>query len=66
MGAGQVVAGILTAPVLLKSALALCVVLVGFRIGEMLRDRVSQELFRKAVLVAFLLMGLRLIANGLS
>ena len=66
LGAGQVVAGILTAPVLLKSALALCVVLVGFRIGENLRHRVSQELFRKAVLIAFLLMGLRLIANGLS
>ena len=50
---------------LLKSALALCVVLVGFRIGELLRKRVSQDLFRKIVLFAFLLMGLRLIANGL-
>lgn len=66
LGAGQVVAGILTFPVLLKSALALCVVLIGFRVGELLRERVSQELFRKAVLIAFLLMGLRLIANGLS
>lgn len=66
LGAGQVVAGILTVPVLLKSALALCVVLVGFRIGEILRHRVSQELFRKAVLIAFLLMGLRLIANGIT
>jgi len=66
LGLGQVVAGILTVPILLKSALALCVVLVGFRIGEMLRERVSQELFRKIVLIAFLLMGLRLIANGLT
>ena len=65
LGAGQMVAGILTFPVLLKSALALCVVLVGFRIGELLRKRVSQDLFRKIVLIAFLLMGLRLIANGL-
>ena len=65
LGAGQVVAGILTVPVLLKSALALCVVLVGFRIGELLRGRVSQDMFRKIVLIAFLLMGLRLIANGL-
>ena len=65
LGAGQVVAGVLTGPVLIKSALALCVVLVGFRIGEKLRDRVSQELFRKAVLIAFLLMGLRLIWTGL-
>jgi uncharacterized membrane protein YfcA len=66
LGAGQVVAGILTVPVLIKSALALCVVLVGFRIGEVLRDRVSQELFRKAVLIAFLLMGFRLILNSLG
>ena len=66
LGAGQVVAGVLTLPVLVKSALALGVVLVGFRIGELLRSRVSQGLFRKAVLIAFLLMGLRLIANGLS
>ena len=66
LGAGQLVAGILTFPILIKSALALLVVLVGFRIGEVLRDRVSQELFRKAVLIAFLLMGCRLILNGLS
>ena len=66
LGAGQLVAGIMTFPVFIKSALALCVVLVGFRIGEVLRDRVSQELFRKAVLIAFLLMGCRLILNGLS
>ena len=58
-------AGILTGPILIKSALALCVVLVGFRIGEQLRTRVSQELFRKAVLIAFLIMGLRLITIGL-
>ena len=65
LGAGQVVAGVLTFPVLLKSVFALVVVLIGFRIGELLRGRVSQELFRKAVLTAFLLMGLRLIALGL-
>jgi len=64
LGAGQVVAGIMTVPVLIKSALALCVVLVGFRIGEVLRDRVSQRLFRKAVLIAFFLMGCRLILNS--
>ena len=49
-----------------RSALALVVVLVGFRIGELLRKRVSQEFFRKAVLIAFLLMGMRLIAIGLT
>ena len=66
LGAGQLVAGILTLPIFIKSVLALCVVLVGFRIGEKLRDKVSQELFRKAVLIAFFLMGCRLILNGLS
>ena len=65
LGAGQAVAGILTVPVLLKSTLALAVVLIGFRIGEMLRSRVSQTFFRTAVLIAFLIMGLRLIAIGL-
>ncbi|MEO1557103.1 MAG: hypothetical protein AAFS01_11780, partial [Pseudomonadota bacterium] len=66
LGAGQVVAGVLTFPVLLKSVFALMVVLVGFRIGELLRAHVSQNLFRKAVLIAFLLMGIRLIFNGLA
>ena len=66
LGAGQVVAGVLTLPILLKSVFALIVVLIGFRIGELLRHRVSQTFFRNAVLIAFLLMGIRLIANGLS
>jgi uncharacterized membrane protein YfcA len=65
LGAGQVVAGVLNWDTFLKSVLVLCVVLVGFRIGELLRDRVSQTFFRMAVLIAFLLMGLRLIATGL-
>ena len=65
LGAGQIVAGILTPQVLYKSVLALVVVLIGFRIGEALRTRVSQTFFRTAVLIAFLIMGLRLIAIGL-
>lgn len=65
LGAGQLIAGILTVPVFIKSTFALCVVLVGFRLGEVLRKRISQELFRQAVLIAFLLMGCRLIVNGL-
>lgn len=66
LGAGQIVAGILTVPVLLKSILGLAVVLVGFRVGEILRNRVSQTYFRRAVLIAFLIMGLRLIWTGLA
>ena len=65
LGLGQIVAGVLTVPIFLKSILALAVVLVGFRIGEALRDRVSQELFRMTVLIAFLILGIRLIAVGL-
>ncbi|MEO1549010.1 MAG: sulfite exporter TauE/SafE family protein [Pseudomonadota bacterium] len=64
LGAGQVIAGILTVPVFLKSILGLVVVLVGFRVGELMRDRVSQDFFRTVVLIAFLLMGIRLIALG--
>lgn len=65
LGAGQVVAGILTFPILLKSVMALAVVLVGFKIGESLRNRVSQDLFRNAILIAFLILGVRLIVVGL-
>ncbi len=64
LGAGQVVAGILTFPVFLKSFLVLAVVLVGFRIGEILRGHVSQRIFRTTVLIAFLIFGTRLIAIG--
>lgn len=66
LGAGQVVAGVLDFPALIKSGFALLVVLVGFRIGELLRAHVSQHFFRKAVLIAFLLTGIRLIYNGLT
>lgn len=65
LGAGQLVAGILTWTTFVQSIFALGVVLVAFRVGELLRGRVSQDLFRTAVLIAFLLMGLRLIAIGL-
>ena len=65
LGAGQVIAGLITLPVLLKSAVCLVVVLIGFRLGEVLRHRVSQDQFRKVVLIAFLIMGVRLIATGL-
>ena len=65
LGAGEIIAGLITVPVLLKSLVGLCVVLVGFRLGELLRGGVSQALFRKIVLTVFLIMGVRLIATGL-
>lgn len=65
LGAGEVIAGLITVPVLLKSLIGLGVVLIGFRVGELMRGGVSQALFRKIVLIAFLIMGVRLIATGL-
>jgi len=48
-----------------KSLLGLLMTLTGFRIGEIMRERVSQDRFRQIVLIAFLIMGARLIATGL-
>lgn len=66
LGAGQVVAGVLTWPLFVNSIFAFLIVMIGFRIGEKLRAHVSQELFRKTVLIAFLILGARLIYNGLA
>ncbi|MEP0942122.1 MAG: sulfite exporter TauE/SafE family protein [Rhizobiaceae bacterium] len=64
LGAGEIIAGLITVDVLLKSLIGLVAVLIGFRIGELLRGSVSQTQFRRVVLVAFLIMGVRLIAVG--
>ena len=65
LGVGLVISGLITGPVIVKSLLGLLMTLTGFRIGEILRERVSQDRFRQIVLVAFLIMGGRLIATGL-
>jgi len=65
LGVGLVTSGLITWAVIVKSTLGLAATLAGFRIGEILRDRVSQQRFRRIVLVAFLIMGIRLIAVGL-
>jgi uncharacterized membrane protein YfcA len=49
----------------LQSIFGLVFVLTGFRVGEILRNKTSQSWFEKAVLIAFLFMGIRLIAVGL-
>ena len=64
LGVGLVMSGLITWAVIIKSTLGLTATLVGFRIGEILRERISQQRFRQVVLVAFLLMGVRLIAVG--
>ena len=63
--AGLVISGLITGTVLVKSLIGLAFTLAGFRIGEIMRNRVSQSHFRNIVLVAFLIMGGRLIAVGL-
>ena len=65
LGAGLVISGLITSTVLVKSLIGLAFTLAGFRIGEIMRNRVSQSHFRNIVLVAFLIMGGRLIAVGL-
>ena len=63
LAVGLYLSGVLTTVAALKSLMGLGATLIGFRIGEMLRARVSQESFRKAVLIAFLIMGVRLVVN---
>ena len=65
LAAGLMISGVVTTETLVHSLLGLVAVLAGFRVGENLRGFVSQVLFRKLVLIAFLIMGLRLIATGI-
>ncbi len=64
LATGLALAGVLTIDTILHSLMGLLVVLAGFRVGEWLRDFVPQDVFRRIVLWAFLLMGTRLIAVG--
>lgn len=61
---GLFIGGTLNTGIMLQSLTGLIAVLAGFRLGEILRSRVDQNLFQKAVLIAFLIMGGRLIAVG--
>ena len=65
LAAGLILAGVMTTETVLHSLTGLIVVLVGFRVGEALRQYVPQNLFRKILLWAFLIMGIRLVAVGL-
>ena len=62
---GLILAGVMTIETVWHSLMGLFVVLVGFRIGEVLRQHVPQALFRRIVLWVFLIMGVRLILVGL-
>ena len=64
LGLGLYFAGALTFAIAVQSFGALIFVLIGFRIGEYLRSFVNQQTFRNFVLVAFIILGSRLIFEG--
>ena len=64
LGLGLYFAGVLTFVIAIQSFAALIFVLIGFRIGEYLRSFVNQQTFRNSVLVAFIILGSRLIYEG--
>lgn len=64
LAGGLAISGLLTLETILQSLLGLIVVLLGFRAGEKMRGFISQEGFKKLVLFAFLIMGMRLIITG--
>lgn len=65
LAAGLFFSGVITAESTMKSFVALGFALIGFRLGEVLRGRVSQKNFRTIILIAFLIMGIRLVTVGL-
>ena len=62
---GYIVSGTMDGPTARMSALMVPPMLLGFWVGERLRSRLKPEVFRKILLVVFLLMGLNLLQRGL-
>ena len=62
---GLIFGGVLTKEAAMQSIFGLVFVLAGFRVGEILRNKTTQSWFEKAVLIAFLFMGVRLVGVGL-
>ncbi len=62
---GYVIGGVMDGAMARMSALMVLPVLGGFWVGERLRSRLEPEVFRKILLVVFLLMGLNLLRRGL-
>ena len=61
LGLGLYLSGLLNSTSTLASLCGLIFVLLGFRIGELLRKRVPNEKFKRILLVAFFIMGSRLV-----
>ena len=66
LGLGLYLAGVLTVQSALASLCGLVFVLLGFRVGEVLRTVIPQKQFKIILLIAFLIMGLRLILVTLT
>ena len=66
LGVGLYLGGVLSYLIVIQSIIALILVLIGFRVGEILRNFVSHHFFRNSVLIFFLVMGTRLIYEGLQ
>ena len=62
---GLYIGKVLTFQIITQSIFGLLFVLMGFYFGEGLRKRITQNWFEKALLIAFCIMGLRLITVGL-
>ncbi len=65
LGIGYWNTGLLNAEIAKVSVLVTCSALLGFSLGEKIRQRLNAERFRKLVLVLFIVMGLNLIRRGL-
>ncbi|MEO1019735.1 MAG: sulfite exporter TauE/SafE family protein, partial [Pseudomonadota bacterium] len=57
--------GLLTGSLAITSAVMIVPTLIGFSLGEIVRDRLPADRFRSIVLLIFLLMGLNLVRRAL-
>jgi len=62
---GYIKAGFLSESVAKLSALMVVPALIGFSLGEIIRQRLGAERFRRVVLIFFIVMGLNLVRRGL-
>lgn len=65
LGLGLYLAGVLNWESVVQSLLGLIFVLLGFRVGEVARGRVPHAQFRKILLIAFFIMGVRLMVTSI-
>ena len=57
--------GFMTGPLAVTSLLMIVPAMIGFGLGALVRNRLSQDIFRNVVLVVFLLLGLNLIRRAI-